>query len=115
MNFLDILDKQIKAIHERIDNEKNSRTRTILRNRLGGVVDVLLLYKEYSNWISVTDKLPDENEEVLIYVADGVFGAYTTISHYKPNDFVKWHGIYVNETVTHWQPLPAPPVNSKGE
>lgn len=63
-----------------------------------------------SNWISVSERLPEDGQVVLIFVADGFFGAYTTVSYYRGNGRIKsWNNIYLNETVTHWQPLPKIP------
>lgn len=68
------------------------------------------IVKEHSNWISVDERLPEDRQEVLIFVADGFFGAYMTVSYYNGNGHIKsWNNIYLNETVTHWQPLPSPP------
>ena len=63
-----------------------------------------------SNWISVDEGLPADGQEVLIFVADGYFGAYMTVSYYRGNGRIKsWNNVYLNETVTHWQPLPKIP------
>lgn len=63
-----------------------------------------------SNWISVSERLPEDGQEVLTFVADGFFGAYMTVSYYRWNGSIKhWNNIYLNETVTHWQPLPQSP------
>lgn len=63
-----------------------------------------------SKWISVDKRLPADGQEVLIFVADGFFEAYITVSYYNGNGRIKsWNNIYLRETVTHWQPLPSPP------
>ena len=63
-----------------------------------------------SNWISVSEILPEDMQEVLIFVADGFFGEYMTVSYYRGNGRIKsWNNVYLNETVTHWQPLPQSP------
>lgn len=68
-----------------------------------------------SEWISVKDKLPDLEEEVLAcageqkfgrqirvaYLHDGLSGVYWT--YY---DYMEWHD------VTHWMPLLKPPEES---
>ena len=69
------------------------------------------------NWISVEDRLPDDNELVLVCTKDNVMfvcslviaNAFASLKNSKvweDND-----GYYVSD-VTHWQPLPEPP---KGE
>ena len=68
------------------------------------------IVKEHSNWISVDERLPEDGQEVLIFVADGAFETYITVSYYNGNGRIKsWNNIYLRETVTHWQPLPKIP------
>lgn len=62
-----------------------------------------------NNWISVEDRLPDNEKDVLVYTSDGLFdiGFY---SFY----FKKWichydHDILIRDLkVSHWQPLLKP-------
>ena len=68
--------------------------------------------KEAERWIPVTERLPKENEKVLIYARVGIItvGWYTEI-----------HGVYYNKgfetesgfmwlgTVPYWKPLPEEP------
>ena len=57
------------------------------------------------NWVSVDDELPDEGEEVLMYMNDGAV----------MSDIKCHSGRYSNKygfersRVTHWMPLPEPP------
>ena len=53
-----------------------------------------------SEWISVEDELPDEQEQVLGFSNTGVVEIYETLWR---EDFGIWQ-------ITHWQPLPKPPV-----
>jgi hypothetical protein len=65
-------------------------------------------------WISVKDRLPDEDEDVL------AFGYYhetfqTLICHYRSDFKGQWFTSVAGQQVyevTHWMPLPQPP---KGE
>ena len=59
-------------------------------------------------WIPVTERLPQEDVRVLIWLTDGV-NSYTKMDtdRIHNNRWVRW-GMYV----THWMPLPQPP---KGE
>lgn len=59
-----------------------------------------------NNWISVEDKLPDSEKDVLVYTFNGSF----EIGFYSSNS-KKW--IFYELTrrelkVTHWQPLEKP-------
>ena len=58
-------------------------------------------------WIPVTERLPEEN------------GIYLTVNKNKEYEFhffetgkLMWQGIWEEDGVTHWMPLPQPP---KGE
>jgi hypothetical protein len=59
-------------------------------------------------WIPVTERLPQEDVRVLVWLTDGV-NSYTKMDTDRRhnNRWVRW-GMYV----THWMPLPTPP---KGE
>ena len=65
------------------------------------------------NWISVKDKIPEEragfntSEDVNICYADNVISTACYSFHSK-----KWFDyIYkMRDNITHWQPLPAPPI-----
>lgn len=72
--------------------------------------------KKNNGWISVKDRLPDENQEVIvvvnnpiiesriaIYLNNGLF-AYE-IEHIGSSE---WN-VSITDRVTHWQPLAQPP------
>lgn len=56
-------------------------------------------------WISVNEKLPDEETRVLVAL-DGTFNSYTLIDTDRilNGKWVRW-----SVSVTHWMPLPEPP------
>jgi hypothetical protein len=66
-------------------------------------------------WIPVTERLPEDNERVLVYHDDGMIrfginkGGFADVvsTHYLQNNHRTWFS-----RVTHWMPLPEPP---KGE
>lgn len=55
-----------------------------------------------NEWISVKDRLPDEDTRVLVYIK----GTYTFFDTDRIlyGKWVRW-----NASVTHWMPLPEPP------
>ena len=54
------------------------------------------------NWISVEERLPENNQEVLVFVNDGADTLINTDTY--NNGWQFWY-----KHVTHWQPLPEPP------
>ncbi len=57
-----------------------------------------------NNWISVKDRLPEEDVRVLVYINSE--RSYTKIDtdRIKYGKWIRWY-----KDVTHWQPLPEPP------
>ena len=55
-------------------------------------------------WISVTERLPEPFETVLVYDSTGkrIEAAYMT--RHK-----EWLGVMIKNEITHWMPLPEPP------
>ena len=62
-----------------------------------------------SEWISVEDRLPELNKEVLVVWTDGVFGFATRIETKYHEERWNWETAALVETITHWQPLIEPP------
>lgn len=65
-----------------------------------------------NKWISVKDKLPSNKDMVLVYQYDGISWDITVASYRdttaEPNCWL-FHEGYCNN-VTHWMPLPSPPI-----
>ena len=60
-------------------------------------------------WISVEDRLPDDMVEVLV-IADGNMAiAFHRKGTWSSED--AW--LLYDHDITHWQPLPPPPVDTK--
>lgn len=63
-------------------------------------------------WISVEDRLPQENEKVLAINSDGEIFIATYLLHKitpSARGYTTWASGQWNGTPTHWQPLPQPP------
>ena len=61
------------------------------------------------SWISVDERLPETNEDVLVVVDYG--GKSGVITGYMRSQNLGWQGLVGQRLtdVTHWQPLPEPP------
>lgn len=56
---------------------------------------------QHPNWISVEDELPKEENAYLVSDGDGVLYGYFIEGRWAPTE--------LNETCTHWMPLPKAP------
>lgn len=61
-----------------------------------------------SEWISVKDRLPNENTRVLVYAKQGSYMNLRT-------DYICNGRWFFSMMVTHWMPLPKPPKESTNE
>ena len=66
-----------------------------------------------SEWISVKERLPELNVDVLIYVhftVHDITFKHCTVALF---DGICWDddGLYSRNSVTHWMPVPKPPEN----
>ena len=55
-------------------------------------------------WISVKDRLPEEGEDVLAYLGEGIFGICWLL---KDGYWETRDSFLYPEDVTHWMPLPS--------
>ena len=63
-------------------------------------------------WISVEDRLPEDDSDVIAYLRTGEEGRIFPANYAKGVWFDCIFNKRVTETTTHWMPLPEPP---KGE
>ena len=63
-------------------------------------------------WISVKDRLPEDDSDVLAYSRNGEEGRIYPANYAKGVWFDCIFNTPVTDTTTHWMPLPEPP---KGE
>ena len=68
----------------------------------------------FGEWIPVTERLPKDERQVLVYYGFGDFRVryYGILSYYCCDPNPKWQRESEGLNVTHWMPLPQPP---KGE
>ena len=67
-------------------------------------------YRKQNKWISVEDRLPDEDIPVLVY-KDKYNDAYANMETAYWCDG-RWMGV-ASEYVTHWMILPSPPIGKE--
>ena len=58
-------------------------------------------------WISVKDRLPQGDYDVLVYYSNGLYGV--EFVHWIMGKCLGWCGEDCGVAVTHWMPLPSPP------
>lgn len=66
----------------------------------------------YGQWVSVKDRLPEEQKEVLIYLPeyDSVeMASLFTIPSMNLREWVQNEDAYMLDEVSYWMPLPEPP------
>jgi len=72
------------------------------------------IYAE-GEWISVKDKLPEIGSEVIVLKNDGNVTALARYIRYEGAKEYFWDNFYggsnlcLQESITHWMPLPNPP------
>lgn len=59
-----------------------------------------------NEWISVKERLPEEGEDVLAYLGEGIFGICWLL---KDGYWETRDSFLYPDDVTHWMPLPEPP------
>ena len=62
-------------------------------------------------WISVDERLPEEEGYYLCVLADDIVAPYVLRVQFSNNKFFisEWHEENTGRKVTHWMPLPEPP------
>ena len=106
-------EEQIEEIYEQIKYNTGSYD-----SDARSCAEILYDYANYrkQEWISVKDRLPKSNQEVLVY-RGGHIGDLMNVYIYVGND--KWEDEYGywsvtdDEGITHWMPLPEPPTEKE--
>ena len=80
-------------------------------NALALAIDVIKK-QATQEWISVNDRLPEDESDVLAYARNGEEGRIYPANYAKGVWFDCIFASSANDTTTHWMPIPEPP---KGE
>ena len=74
-------------------------------------------YRKQSEWISVEERLPDDNGHCLVFLPSGHLydGIHVARYSHKTNMWIDLDTTYLYNYVTHWMPLPEAPKMKGGE
>ena len=100
----------MSTLIEKLELEKECRHDDGENNVHRIIDDCIDIVKQHSDWISVDERLPNEDGECLVYVDATKFkgGKFIDMEFFKTsiNAFCYFMG---EAEVTHWMPLPQPP------
>ena len=110
----------IRNLKYEMEKHKNDRVYTFGTN-ISAMCKDILNYLEQTTWIPVSERLPEEDIEVLIYTADKKINkAYRRIKSWT-EDCMEWlvfetlgySYTYNDDEVVAWMPLPEPYTESE--
>ena len=114
--MMDVREKLVELFYD-----NNVRCDQKIEGLADDVMDIIAHGVTVQEWISVKDKLPPHNHDVLVYRPDMAMKILVDNYYgYCGEDDAEWHegwakygkDIHNNPLITHWMPLPQPP---KGE
>ena len=111
---MDVREKLVELI-EKASYECDEGTRDLydMREVADGIADFLIANGvTVQEWVSVRDKLPEDDSDVLAYSRNGEEGRIYPANYAKGVWFDCIFTTPATDTTTHWMPLPNPP---KGE
>jgi len=108
----------INELHKEIDNldYENQFMNGYLQGKLvemsrtHGLIDMILyMHKQKNKWNDVKHGFPPIGETVLVYQKGGVHGGNEIDTEYRMCDEF-WRDQGIHSEITHWMPLPKPPM-----
>ena len=105
---MDVREKLVELFYD-----NNVRCDQKIEGLADDVMDIISHGVTVQEWISVNDRLPENNQWALCFMKDKSFGTFRVLQW----NYIDWQWNDGNERweekdVTHWMPLPLPP---KGE
>ena len=105
---MDVREKLVELFYD-----NNVRCDQKIEGLADDVMDIISHGVTVQEWISVNDRLPENNQWALCFMKDKSFGTFRVLQwnyvDWRWNDGNEW---FDEKDVTHWMPLPRPP---KGE
>lgn len=98
---MDIVEKLVELFYD-----NNVRCDQKIEGLADDVIDIVANGLTVQEWVSVKDRLPEENTTVIVATDNGI--VFQCLYSYDGWDL--WDDNDIN--ITHWQPMPQPP---KGE
>jgi hypothetical protein len=78
-----------------------------------GTETALAGFNVMSEWIPVSERLPEDDENVLVFDPK-CYGTHIAWCHKDSTGEIVWASqVYYGLEPTHWMPLPAPPADGK--
>ena len=83
----------------------------VLMKQAADAIEVLSKTEKTTQWIHVTERLPEDLARVIVFCNDGVFFGFCEHLIVDDEEVVEWNDfLHYPITPTHWMPLPSPPV-----
>ena len=95
---MDIVEKLVELFYD-----NNVRCDQKIEGLADDVIDIIANGLTVKEWVSVKDRLPEENTTVIVATDNGI--VFQCLYSYDGWDL--WDDNDVN--ITHWQPMPQPP------
>ena len=106
--LVDKLESEYSRLHKKAKFEEDECLALSYRDNKDGFYWAMQIAREYSEWISVDERLP-EHDGTYPALADGRFGIAKFDPEYNAWLFKNFEVYELMANVTHWMPIPQPP------
>lgn len=106
--YFDILIDRLNAFEERAEGMQEEYRYKILKQIWESVKGLINDTPTAEQWISINDRLPESEDEYLVYFGNGEY-KFIDMCVWYPTDKEWVRKGYTCKCVTHWMPLPELP------
>ena len=99
----------IKALRNWAQINSLSPYERVLMKQAADAIEVLSKTEKTTQWIPVTERLPEVKQEVLCACQAGIFEVLKYVNGINGPWYKDSRHVYMSGFVTHWMPLPEPP------